>query len=74
MRRFIETSNPIYFEEDRQKIKAQAEQFLNGNGCPDVLCEDCTKDCEMKKIMKTANEGLDLDKIADEVEQDLKEV
>ena len=28
LKRFIETSNPIYFEEDRQKVKAQAEQFL----------------------------------------------
>ena len=29
LNRFIETSNPIYFEEDRQKVKAEAEQFLN---------------------------------------------
>ena len=28
LKRFIETSNPIYFEEDRQKVKAQAEQYL----------------------------------------------
>lgn len=42
-------------------------------GCPDILCDDCTKECEMKKIMKQANESLDLDKIADEVEQDIKE-
>ena len=28
LQRFIETSNPIYFEEDRQKVKTQAEQFL----------------------------------------------
>ena len=28
LKRFIETSNPIYFEEDRQKVKAEAEQFL----------------------------------------------
>ena len=28
LNRFIETSNPIYFEEDRQKVKAEAEQFL----------------------------------------------
>lgn len=28
LNRFIETSNPIYFEEDRQKVKVEAEQFL----------------------------------------------
>ena len=28
IKRFIEISNPIYFEEDRQKVKAEAEQFL----------------------------------------------
>lgn len=28
LKKFIETSNPIYFEEDRQKVKAEAEQFL----------------------------------------------
>lgn len=29
----------------------KAEQFLNGDGCPDVLCEDCTKeDCGVKKL------------------------
>lgn len=28
LKKFIETSNPIYFEEDRQKVKTQAEQFL----------------------------------------------
>lgn len=28
LKRFIEKSNPIYFEEDRQKVKAEAEQFL----------------------------------------------
>lgn len=43
------------------------------DSCPDVLCEDCSKDCEMKKIMEQANKSLDLDKIADEVEQDIKE-
>ena len=28
LKRFIETSNPIYFEEDRQMVKTEAEQFL----------------------------------------------
>jgi len=29
----------------------EAEQFLNGNGCPDILCEDCTKEvCGVKKL------------------------
>ena len=31
-------------------VKAKAEQFLKGDGCPDCLCEDCTKDCEIKKL------------------------
>lgn len=31
LKRFIETSNPIYFEEDRQKVKAEAEQFIKDN-------------------------------------------
>lgn len=29
LKKFIETSNPIYFEEDRQKVKAEAEQFIS---------------------------------------------
>ncbi len=29
LKRFIETSNPISFEEDRQKVKAEAEQFIS---------------------------------------------
>ena len=41
-------------------------------GCPDVLCEDCHKNCEFKKIMKQANRGLDFDKIAEEIEKDIK--
>ena len=37
-----------YPQENAEKIK-QAEQFLN-KGCPDVLCEDCKKDCPIEKI------------------------
>ena len=34
-----------------KKPIANAEQFLNGDGCPDTLCEDCTKkDCTVKKL------------------------
>lgn len=29
---------------------AEAEQFLNSEGCSDCFCEDCTKDCEIKKL------------------------
>ena len=30
---------------------AEAEQFLKNDGCPDVMCEDCTKeDCGIKKL------------------------
>lgn len=46
---------------------------LSYDGCDKWELEDCTKECEMKKIMEQANEGLDFDKIADEVEQDIKE-
>lgn len=29
----------------------RAEQFLKNDGCPDVMCEDCTKeDCGIKKL------------------------
>lgn len=29
----------------------EAEQFLKEDGCPDVMCEDCTKeDCGIKKL------------------------
>ena len=32
-------------------IVHKAEQFLNGDGCPDCLCEDCTKeDCTVRKL------------------------
>lgn len=35
---------------DKKPI-AKAEQFLNGDGCPDCLCEDCTKeDCTVRKL------------------------
>lgn len=28
----------------------RAEQFINGESCPDCLCKDCTKDCGIKKL------------------------
>lgn len=31
-------------------IQVETEQFLNGEGCPDCFCEDCTKDCGIKKL------------------------
>lgn len=52
----------------------KAEQFLNGEGCLDCFCEDCSKDCDMTmQFNKQTNKGLDSDKIADEMEQDLKD-
>lgn len=61
--------------ETAQKLCRNILDDIEGitDSCPNVLCEDCTKNCEMKKIMEQANESLDLDKIADEVEQDIKE-
>lgn len=32
------------------QLRKQAEQFLKDEGCPDVMCEDCTKECGMKKL------------------------
>ena len=32
------------------EARAEARQFLDGEGCPDCFCEDCTKDCEAKKL------------------------
>ena len=37
LKKFIETSNPIYFDEDRQKVKVEAEQFLKG---VNIILED----------------------------------
>jgi hypothetical protein len=57
------------------EVKSARSVFtkLLDKGCPDVLCEDCHKDCEMKKIMEQANKGLNSDKIAEEIEKDIKE-
>ena len=59
LKRFIEISNPIYFDEDRQKVKVEAEQFL--------------REIDIGNAIQKANEGLNLDKIAEEVEDDLRE-
>jgi RNA processing factor Prp31 len=42
-----------------EKVKDKAEQFL--------------KDCDIDNAIQQANKGLDFDKIADEMEQDLKD-
>lgn len=47
--------------------------MIINEGCPDVFCEECQEYCEMKKIMKIANENLDFDKIAKEIEKDINE-
>lgn len=31
-------------------IQVETEQFLKDNGCPNCLCEDCNKDCGIKKL------------------------
>ena len=34
-----------------QIVMSEAKQFLKNDGCPDVMCEHCTKeDCEIKKL------------------------
>lgn len=34
-----------------KEMRLKAEQFLNGEGCPDCFCEDCTKeDCGIKEL------------------------
>ena len=33
------------------EIQAEAKQFLKNDGCPDVMCEDCTKeDCGTRQL------------------------
>ena len=45
--RVCETSSIEYMN----LYQKQAEQFLNGDGCPDCLCEDCIKeDCTVRKL------------------------
>lgn len=34
----------------KEELEKEAEQFLNSEGCPDCFCEDCTKDCRIKKL------------------------
>ncbi len=48
-----------FFNSDYEELKKQAEQFL--------------KDCDIDNAIQQANKGLDFDKIADEMEQDLKD-
>ena len=36
---------------DKEPLVIEAEQFLKNDECPDVMCEDCTKeDCGIKKL------------------------
>lgn len=35
-----------------ENICAETEQFLNGEGCPDCFCEDCSKDCDIDNLLK----------------------
>lgn len=77
---WVDCDMPISFSNNHSfRIKPESKYYLELTydeldvDCPDVLCEDCNKDCELKKIIEQVNESLDLDKIADEVEQDIKE-
>lgn len=54
--------SPVVTKDDvkrQDEILAEAEQFL--------------KDCDIDNAIQQANKGLDFDKIADEMEQDLKD-
>lgn len=45
--------SPVVTKDDVKKqdeILNEAEQFLNSESCPDCFCEDCTKDCGIKKL------------------------
>lgn len=35
----------------REELEKRVEEHKNDNNCPDVMCDDCNKECELKKIM-----------------------
>ena len=35
----------------RAELEKRVEEHKNDNNCPDVMCDDCNKECELKKIM-----------------------
>jgi CO dehydrogenase/acetyl-CoA synthase alpha subunit len=60
------------FAEPREKRIAELEQELAEYKEVFGSCETCKRTCDIDNAIQQANKGLDLDKIADEIEQDLK--
>ena len=40
----------------RAELGKRVEEHKNDNNCPDVMCDDCNKNCELKKIMGETND------------------
>ena len=45
----VNYENKTIYVDNVKPLLEQAEQFLK-EGCPDILCEDCTKECPIEKI------------------------
>jgi hypothetical protein len=61
------------FAEPREKRIAELEQELAEYKEVFGSCETCKRTCDIDNAIQQANKGLDLDKIADEMKQDLKD-
>lgn len=41
------------------RVRVEAEQFINNEGCPNCFCEDCTKeDCNIRKLGLVSNKEM----------------
>ena len=41
------------------RVRVEAEQFINNEGCPNCFCEDCTKeDCNIRKLRLVSNKEI----------------
>lgn len=75
----IETQNSKLKELKKQCTKAKGiiKELLDFDFLPDVKikkrAEQFLKDCDIDNAIQQANKGLDFDKIAGEMEQDLKD-
>ena len=42
------------------RVRVEAEQFINNEGCPNCFCEDCTKeDCNIRKLGLVSNKEIE---------------
>ena len=58
----ISELNTLTEEQDKHiaELENAWKSIKNDNNCPDVMCDDCNKDCELKKIMGETNERSNL--------------